>query len=243
MINVFSNACDESNLNAIDTDCFSSQKVQDVSIGAKVLTLDATGTLKLTTATANEGIPGRVEGQELRVDVEDDTRYLTVTSGHVVLVYPAGSKEPHLALADRVQVGDWMSCNGRFGFVSSNNKVELAHRNALATADGTVLANGLLVSTICEEYGSGMTTPHGGAFAVLQQWQVNHSAVLAGHFTTGKADDQSVSCVYKRCNATQHPWMQEMPRNSETWTNSIQAFVRCGGWCPGCSLAQASERD
>lgn len=176
MISTFSEACNEKDFNVTNTSCWSPRRIQDVSIGAKVMTIDASGVPLLTKAIANRRTFGQVDGCQLGVVVDDIAKYVTVTNHHVMLVYSDAALEPQLVAAENVRVGDLISFGGHLVRVSSNTKVELTHRNSLVTAEGTVLANDVLVTTLCEEYGMEVTRPHGGAFAVLRQWQLNHSA-------------------------------------------------------------------
>lgn len=153
--------------------------VVDVEPGSSVLTL-IDGQEQATKVVSNRRLQGAIDFVTL--DVVDScgfVRSLTVTGAHNMLVQEGG----HLRMlpASELQIGSRVataSCDGRLpnattAVVEGLERQELKHKNELITADGTVLANGVFVTTICDskEY-----SHHPDAQSAIAAWRGAHSA-------------------------------------------------------------------
>merc|ERR1712137_1508580 len=98
------------------------------------------------------------------------------------------SQEAELVTAESLQPGDHLAFkkNGVnqkpvLARVENIEGLELSHKNFLVTGSGTVLANNMLASTICDALGQVDTfnITQGPMQAKLTKWQHDHAAVFA----------------------------------------------------------------
>lgn len=170
-----SEACVDLSVGEMGPGCFAKVPVMELAKGDAVLT-QKDSQHQVTHVARNERHVGNVDGIQMEVALADGRRQITTTANHVMIVYQDASlAAPTFANARAVVVGDVVSVDGMPGRVTSVHAVGMDHRNHLVTTDGTVLANGVLVTTMCEEYGGGA---YNDVPATLASWQRNHSQFI-----------------------------------------------------------------
>ena len=107
----------------------------------------------------------------MTIETAVDTRGLVVTADHVI-VTNGHLPEPSLKQAKGVEVGDTVLLQGEGrGIVTKIFPQLLGHTNTLVTSAGTVLANGIQVTTICAD----VLTPSSDARTTMSVWQSQHA--------------------------------------------------------------------
>ena len=74
--------------------------------------------------------------------------HLTVTSPHIMIIWK--DNKPYMVRADKVQVGDKMVVNENVREVQSIQTYMITTKVNVETEDGTINANGVLVSGFCD---------------------------------------------------------------------------------------------
>jgi len=149
------------------------RNIQEVQPGARLLTM-MDDQPEVTLVVSNHRALGRFEYITMDMETASGKQLqVSVTDGHhMVVVRNATLKTLQAA---NVVVGDTM--RGLFGVpedvvVQKVQKKQMTHKNELITDRGTVMVNGLLVTTICEE-------PRFAAYSdyrtALRVWHASHS--------------------------------------------------------------------
>lgn len=143
--------------------------VSDINPGDMVQTLEHG---RVTKAAVLRNI--KSEGKYEFVELVFDDRILTVTPGHGIVVL-SGSGELIMKKAKLAQIGDKLiSAEGLEKTILSVNFKWLKTKHTLETLEGTVLASGLLVSTICEqEIGQGFEPFE----QKISDWRSRHAGI------------------------------------------------------------------
>lgn len=153
-------------------DCLSRQAVQDFVPGDLVLAEDVSGALSVTKIVHNSRHVGFANSVTIRVNSSGSSP-LTVTGNHLLMSRSSTESEYYLRRADSIVVGETVSVNGEPSQVTHVEHAELDHRNHLVTASGTVLANGVHVSTVCEDYAKDKFAGFPAAVG-LAAWRSSH---------------------------------------------------------------------
>lgn len=152
--------------------CLSRGVVQDLVFGDLVLAEDRTGSQFVTSVVQNLRVIGRVDAIKIEVN-SSSSDPLIVTGNHLVMSRSKTESEYFLRRADALLVGQIVSVHGRPTEITQLEPVELDHRNHLVTGAGSVVANGIHVSTVCGDYAEDKfaNVPAGVA---LEAWRESH---------------------------------------------------------------------
>jgi hypothetical protein len=147
-----------------------STPVSAVHAGDQVLTL-VDGRPIVTRVVRNVQSKGSFDFFEFEVRSDHTVSTLKVTPQHAMLILDA-SRELRFFVPADVRVGDEMlSSDGSTWNVSGIRRSTGAEKFTLVTSEGSVLASGVLVSTICdEEISSGLKMDD-----VVEGWKLKHS--------------------------------------------------------------------
>lgn len=169
-----SQPCFNMNPGNITDGCIVLKNVQDLREGDAVLTMNLDGNVGITHVTYNKRHLGDADHIRVAVKTVKHERELVVTENHLMLVHTEFATEPRVVAARDLAVGDLVRVHGSeaLGVVQSLHSIVLDHKNELVTADGTVSASGIQVTTMCGDY-----VDEGGAAATLASWQISHSAL------------------------------------------------------------------
>lgn len=150
--------------------CTKQVPVQDVKVGELVLTMSLDGKYDTTAVAVNQRHMGSTPYMNMTVKAASGNRSLLVTADHV-MVANGHLPEPTLVKAKDLAVGANVLVQGEgHGVVVESYPVVLDHKNSLVTVAGTVLANGVQVTTICDDALQG----HTDSRSALQAWQSLH---------------------------------------------------------------------
>lgn len=153
--------------------CTENVPVKDLRRGDIVLTLGANGGVQGTRVAANKRHAGSFPAIKMTVSANGVATPLTVTTNHVVLVEreKQGIDSQQLSQARDLALGDVVRIRGRgAAVVDGLEKVVLEHKNELITMDGTVIANGVHVTTMCGEYAKA-----GSVASAIETWKHDHA--------------------------------------------------------------------
>ena len=125
------------------------KQVSDIKTGDRVLTYDGEKKI-LTKVIKNIENKGSFIFYEFKCRNKDSNiKSITVTENHTMIVYSKDGKKIQLRLANQVKIGDlFRTIDGMFEIFEINKKMMNRSFN-LKVESGTVLANDILVSTLC----------------------------------------------------------------------------------------------
>lgn len=155
--------------------------VESVTMGQDVLTLEE-GRATWTTVASNTRWEGNDTFIQIQATHERITYSLTVTEGHIM---PRATQHRTfesfaVVLASDLRLGDMVSIFDGFveqiATVVALSTVRYSHRNTLSTTSGTVIANSLLTTTVCDSFAVEWQAPN--MSAMLSLWKAEHSALL-----------------------------------------------------------------
>lgn len=161
--------------------------VQHLEPGKEVLTLSE-GRLVATRVLQNQRSEGNFVFTELGVEQGGKYFNLTVTNEHNMVrlrggessVNRAGENNWEVLLAAQLKVGDLIPADARaagsvgLARIAQVRQMELGVKNTVVTESGTMLANGLLITTICDgELAGGSPL---SLNATLQKWRRLHES-------------------------------------------------------------------
>ena len=124
------------------------KQVSDIKIGDRVLTYD--GGLKiLTKVMKNVENKGSFEFYEFKCRNKDLIKSITVTGNHTMIIYSKDNNKVQFKSANQVKIGDlFRTIDGMYEIFEINKK-KMNRKYDLKVENGTVLANDILVSTLC----------------------------------------------------------------------------------------------
>lgn len=153
--------------------CTEQVPVHDVRIGDTVLTKDLDGKDLVTTVVHNKRHISETMHMNVSIETAKGIRNLVVTADHVMVTMNGYPPIPTLVKAEHLTAGEVVLVQGEGrGVVVSVVHELLDHKNELVTAAGTVLANGVQVTTICAD--ELISTD---AQDVLSSWQSKHAVL------------------------------------------------------------------
>jgi len=153
--------------------CTENVPVKDLRRGDVVLTMGANGEIQGTRVAANKRHEGSFSAIKMTVSANGVATHLTVTTNHVVLVEreEQGIVSQQLSQARDLALGDVVRISGRgAAVVDGLEHVILEHKNELITMDGTVIANGVHVTTMCGEYAKASDVA-----SAIETWKHDHA--------------------------------------------------------------------
>jgi len=155
--------------------CTEQVPVRDVRIGDTVLTKDLDGKDLVTSVVHNKRHISKTMHMNVSIETAKGIRNLVVTADHVMLTMNGYPPIPTLVKAEHLTAGEVVLVQGEGrGVVVSVVHELLDHKNELVTAAGTVLANGVQVTTICAD--ELISTD---AQDALPSWQSKHAVLGA----------------------------------------------------------------
>lgn len=160
--------------------------VQEIQAGEYVLTKNFDGVEAITKVVHNKRTSGQIKHVNVSVTTSTGVKELVVTDNHMMIVANGTDRATMLVQASELKIGDVVELresSGR-GQIVSLVTTHLDHRNELVTATGTVLANDILVSTVCSEYATSADLNTN-----LARWQRDHAFWTNA---TSNVDDKSV---------------------------------------------------
>lgn len=172
---VESSVCHRMGAVEVDGACMSQVPVRGVRVGDKVLTKDLNGTSFVTTVMHNKRHVSAAMHMNMTIATSKGSHNLVVTADHVMVTIKGDPPESNLAKAENLVAGEavWVQGEGR-GVLHSIAHQLLDHKNELVTTAGTVLANGIHVTTICADQ-----LVSADAQSVLSTWQSEHAVMGA----------------------------------------------------------------
>jgi hypothetical protein len=160
--------------------------VQEIQVGDYVLTKNSDGFEAITKVVHNKRTSGRIKHVSVSVQTSTSVKELVVTDNHMMLVANGTDRATMLVQASDLKIGEIVELreSSSRGQIISVVPTHLDHRNELVTAAGTVLANDILVSTVCSEYAK-----LGDLKTTLARWQRDHTFWTNA---TNTVDDKSM---------------------------------------------------
>jgi len=160
--------------------------VQEIQAGEYVLTKNFDGVEAITKVVHNKRTSGQIKHVNVSVQTSTGVKELVVTDNHMMLVANGTDRATMLVQASKLKIGDVVELrvSSSRGQIISVVPTHLDHRNELVTAAGTVLANDILVSTVCSEYAKSADLN-----TALARWQRDHAFWTNA---TNTVDDKSV---------------------------------------------------
>lgn len=158
--------------------------ISDVTAGDEVLTHED-GMDLWTEVRQNMYSPGLVPFLSIEVSSDESvtaSEPLVVTPNHVMVVTNTSSGALVLREAGFLQVGDLLpTAGGASATVTSIKHFEsLNGKHTLVTAHGTVVANGVLTTTVCADNLQSNGTGVSDLATVLPEWRETHRAAVLG---------------------------------------------------------------
>jgi len=203
-------ACFQDNAVALQVKSGSSHAVvvQDLTPGQHVLTLSQ-GHLVPTKVLRNQRSNGTFAFTELIAQQGNCVANLTVTDEHNMVRLHGSALSSletssdfdedswEVSVAHQLKVGDWVpvmfsdgfsfadGCGGpKLARISEVRHLQLSVKNTLVTESGTVLANGMFTTTICD--GDLPVYSSSNFSTVLQAWHLMHQGLETGSWRAAK---------------------------------------------------------
>lgn len=160
--------------------------VQEIQAGEYVLTKNFDGFEAITKVVHNKRTFGQIKHVSVSVQTSTGVKELVVTDNHMMLVANGTDHAAKLVRASELKIGEVVELreSSSRGQIIRVVPTHLDHRNELVTAAGTVLANDILVSTVCSEYAKSADLNTN-----LARWQRDHAFWTNA---TNNVEDKSV---------------------------------------------------
>ena len=124
------------------------KQVSDIKTGDRVLTYNG-GKKILTKVIRNIEKKGSFEFYEFKCRNKDSIKSITVTGNHTMIIYSKDNYKIQFKLADQTKIGDLFRTTDGMYEIFEINKKKMNRKYDLKVENGTVLANDILVSTLC----------------------------------------------------------------------------------------------
>jgi hypothetical protein len=149
--------------------------VQEVLPGEKVLGYEA-GQVAWTTVVLNSRVHELQPFVHLTAQGAGRFYYVTVTESHVMPRTGETTADFEVVVARELSVGNKVPVfdgeNTELAEVVAVKKIDLMHRNTLATLSGTVVADNFISTTVCDDFL--MALQHASFSEMLAEWKLTH---------------------------------------------------------------------
>ena len=124
------------------------KQVSDIKSGDRVLTYDE-GKKILTKVIRNIENKGSFEFYEFKCRNKDSIKSITVTGNHTMIIYSKDNNKIQFKSANQTKIGDLLRTIDGMYEIFEINKKRMNRSYELRVENGTVLANDILISTLC----------------------------------------------------------------------------------------------